>query len=154
MQESIWIRDTLIRKEIFDTLPVIRQHKIDDLIKEYQGSNYTDARYHIGPSQNARMSNCQREQISNTALRVFRIEEDVKLLMRSDEQIKADEKAEQVKKVELQIRSVESSIKNLEEYCSKKLSSNRDNNTKKAYRMEQDRLKDLRKQLEQLQASE
>lgn len=131
---NTWIRDTFIKQSVFDSLPADRQERIRAIITQFKGLGYIDARTEIGPDQYARMSEKRRQQISATASQVFRLEQEVKLLLRSNEQIVADEQAEAVKNLAEQKRRIEYRLKTIENLCSRRLHSKRENSTKAEYR--------------------
>jgi hypothetical protein len=134
MKNSTFIRDTLIDINIYNQLSDAKKQQIDELISEFGGIHYIDVRYEIGPSQIARMSKSQHEKISSDMLKVFAIERKIKELLKPDEQLKKE--AEEKSKIELQktIDRIGYRIRDIEMYLQRKLTSNRDNPTKKEYR--------------------
>lgn len=131
--QNTWVRDTLIKVEVYNSLPPERRQAIDKLYTEFKNSGYIDARTEIGPDQWARMSEKQRAKIGATATRVFRIECEIKSLMRSDAEIVADQQKEQERIKKKRIEQLANCITNLELYCAKQIYSNRNNATKQEY---------------------
>lgn len=131
---NTWVRDTLIRIDVYNSLPIERQQGITKLVAEFQTIPYIDARTELGPDQIRRMSDKKRNEISHNACRVFAIEQQIKLLMRSDAQIVADEQKAQEKNRAEVIRRLEHRKKTIEEFCSRRLNSKRNNTTKQEYK--------------------
>ena len=130
---NTWVRDTLIRVDILQTLPTERQQAIVRLYTEFKGLGYIDARTEIGPDQYARMSQKRRDHISTIASRVFRIEQEIKKLMKSDEQLEQERLQIVAKAKEEKIRQLQHRKETIEQFCYKKLKSKRDNSTKREY---------------------
>ena len=149
MERSKYIRDTLISKEVFNSLPKERQDKINVLVDKFDNLGYIDVRYCVGPDQAGRMSDRQRKQILNTTTQVFEIERQIKLLLRSDEQIAKDEKEATMEKLSAEISATKNSISILEKYCNHKLSTNRNNATKREVHRLTAKLTELLKQQQQ-----
>lgn len=130
---NTWVRDTLIRQEVLETLPANRQQQIADLVKEFQSLGYIDVRTQLGPDQARRESQKQKDKRNVTTLRAFRIEEKIKLLLRTDAQIDSDE----LKKIHEQRAATKERlcyrIRDIETYCSRQLNSARMNATKQEY---------------------
>ena len=131
--QNTWVRDTLINVDIYNSLPIERKQAIDKLYEEYKNSGYIDARTEIGPDQARRMSDKQRAKISTTACRVFKIECEIKLLMRSDAQIVAEQQQEAAKKLADRIQYLKYRKRDLENLCTRRLNSKRHNSTKQEY---------------------
>jgi hypothetical protein len=131
--QSTWVRDTLIKIDVYNSLPAERQQAINKLYEEFKNSGYIDARTEIGPDQWARMSDKQRAKISATASRVFRIEAQIKLLLRSDCQIVADKEKEQAQKLADRVQYLTYRKRTIEEICTRRLKSKRNNTTKQEY---------------------
>lgn len=140
---NIHVRDTFISQTAFDAIPEARQQLITKLVNDFKNLGYIDARTEIGPDQWARMSEKRRQQISNTASRVFAIESLIKQLLRTDEQIASDELKEHQKQLESKKQSLKHQIKTLEDFCKRKLESKRSNSTKVAYQLLKDELSGL-----------
>lgn len=131
--QNTWVRDTLIRVEVYNSLPAERKQAIDKLYEEFKNSNYIDARTEIGPDQVRRMSDKQRAKISTTACRVFKIECEIKLLMRSDAEIVAEQAKEQAQKLADRIQYLQYRKRDIENLCTRRLNSKRHNSTKQEY---------------------
>lgn len=131
--QSMHVRDTLIRIDVYNSLPAERQQAIAALVDEFNGLGYIDARTEIGPDQYRRMSDKQRAKISSTASKAFAIEAKIKLLLRSDCQIVADNQREAAKKVAERILQLSSRKRTLEQVYPHYINSKRDNITKREY---------------------
>jgi hypothetical protein len=130
---NTWVRDTLINVDVYNSLPAERQQGINKLVAEFQTIPYIDARTEIGPDQYARMSDKRRNEISQNACKVFAIEQQIKLLLRSNAQIVADEQKAQAQKLAERIRYLTHRKQTIEDFCSRRLNSKRNNTTKQEY---------------------
>lgn len=133
LTQNTHVRDTLIRMDVLNSLPVERQNAINELYNEFKSIHYIDVRTAMGPDQFARESKRQAAKRQDNLCRVFRIEQKIKLLLRTDEQIEADERAKQAQELKDRITKLGYEIRYFETYCSRKISSNRDNATKREY---------------------
>jgi hypothetical protein len=99
LNSNIWVRDTLIDKDLVNALPIKKRIKILSLIDQFKKSGYIDVRTEMGPDQWARVSKKRKEEISKTQIRVFAIESEIKELLKSDEQVEKERNAESIKKL-------------------------------------------------------
>lgn len=83
-RKKITIRDLVITHEQWEKLPIDKQQQIESLYNEFTTLGYVDARFHCGPSQHARMTNRQRQDMQSKRLRVFEIESIIKDLLVPD----------------------------------------------------------------------
>jgi hypothetical protein len=131
--KNTWVRDTLIKVDTYNSLPAERQQKIAALVTEFNGLGYVSA-WDIGADQQARMSNRERERLQNIRLRVFRIEETVVELLKTDEQLQAEAAAKAAKAKQDRIQYLKNRKRTIEELLTRKLHSKRDNTTKQEHR--------------------
>lgn len=131
--KNTWVRDTLIRMDIYNSLPADRQQGIAKLYNEFKAIPYIDARTELGPDQVRRMSEKRRKQIGANACKVFAIEQQIKLLMRSDAQIVAENQKEQEQKLAERIQYLTHRKRTIEDFCTRRLNSKRNNTTKQEY---------------------
>ena len=89
--ENFYIRNTLVKKSEFDKLSPEKKSEILKLKDEYDKLGYVDATTQIGPDQARRMTGKQKSELGDTTSKVFRIEDRVKQLLKSDEQIKKEQ---------------------------------------------------------------
>lgn len=139
---NIHVRDTFISQAAFSAIPSDRQARIQELVKEYNGSGYISA-WDIGPDQAARLSDRQRERLSNTRLRVFRIEEEIRELLKSDDQLKKEAEQKAAAEKQNRIQYLRNRLTQIMTYCKKQLFSNRMNATKREWEQIQNELKSL-----------
>lgn len=130
---NIHVRDIFISQSAFDAIPVNRQEQIKKLVKQFQASGYIDARTEIGPDQWARMSEKRRNQISETASKVFRIEEEIKELLKTDEQLAKEQEQRNIEALANRRKQLENRINQIEQFLPRKLASKRNNATKREY---------------------
>jgi hypothetical protein len=133
MTTNTWVRDTLIRLDVYNSLPEQRQVAIKLLVIEYEALGYIDARTELGPDQAARMSQRQKDALSEKTLKAFWIEDEIRELLKSDEQLAEERKAQELKDLEAKRQYLRNSIRMYEECCTRKLASKRDNGTKRHY---------------------
>ena len=131
MNQNFWIRDTLVRVEVLQSLSEVKQAQIKSLADQFNKLGYIDARTELGPSQQARMSDKQKERFSDIALKAFAIESEVKELLKSDSELEAERLRNIGNIRQQQIDYLTNSIRNLKNCCAHKLASNRDNPTKR-----------------------
>ena len=131
---GFFVRDTLVNYDVLNSLPVEKKARIIELTQQYSRLGYIDARTQIGPDQYRRMSQKQHEQISNKAVQVFAIESEIKQLLKSNEQLQAEQVKEDAKAKQDRINRIQWRIRDIEMYLQRKLTSNRENPTKKEYR--------------------
>lgn len=141
--QSFWIRDTLVKKDVFDNLSDEVQDKILKLKRQFDSLGYIDARTQLGPDQIRRQSDKQRNTLSNTALKVFDIEQEVKELLKSSEQKQTELDATTRKKLQDRKLQLTRQITDLERIYALKLASPRENPAKRAYKLATDELKDV-----------
>src|ERR1044072_2400863 len=130
---NTWGRDTLIKVDVYKSLPIERQQAITKLYNDFKAIPYIDARTELGPDQVRRMSDKKRNEISKNACKVFAIEQQIKLLMRSDAEIVADEQKKQEQKLRDRITYLNNRKNQIEQYCKRQLDSKRTNATKTEY---------------------
>ena len=133
LSNSVWVRDTLIDKDYFNSLPENKRTAIFALINEFNKIGYIDSRTQLGPNQSARMSDRERERFSNTALEAFRIEREVKELLKSDAQVDKEADAAKIAKAQSRKSQLDRQIRDLETIFPHKINSARSNATKVAY---------------------
>lgn len=143
MERGIFIRDTLVSVDVYNAMSENKKAQLNELIKQYKAINYTDVRTELGPDQIRRMSKKQRENITNNMSKVFAIESKVKELLKTDEQLQGEAKKQADKNKQDRIKSIQYRIRDIKTYLNHKLTSKRENTTKKEYR-------DLQTELEQL----
>lgn len=141
--QSFYIRDTLVRKEIFEKLPIESQNEILKLKKEFESLGYIDARTQVGPNQWARQSSSQKKQFSDKALEAFKIENKIKELIKSDEQKNKELDEEDKQKLNSRKSQLIRQIRDLETMFPHKLQSSRDNPHKKSLKLAQDELEQI-----------
>jgi len=117
---------------------------LNALIKQYGQIHYIDVSTEIGPSQSIRMSKRQKDSICSNMLKVFAIERQVKELLKTDSQLEAEAIKEAAKAKQDTINRITWRLRDIEAYLQRKLTSNRENPTKKEYR-------ELKAQLAELQ---
>jgi hypothetical protein len=139
---NIHIRNTLISDKAFNAIPVERQEKIKALVTEYQGLGYVSA-WDIGRDQWARTSKKQADRMNKTRLRVFRIEDEVNELLKTDEQLAKEQVQAKAKELANRRQYLENRIEQLKSFCFRKLESKRDNGTKREYQELINELKSL-----------
>lgn len=130
--QNTLVRDYLIRVDVYNSLPADRQQAIAALVTEFKGLGYIDARL-IGVDQVRRQSDNERQRLQAIRSRVFAIETEIKLLMRSDAEILEDQQKEQERNKKKRIEQLANCINNLELYCPKQIHSKRNNVTKQEY---------------------
>lgn len=147
---SFYIRDTLVRKDVFDTLDKAVQNQILKLKQEFDNLGYLDARTQLGPNQIARQSIKQKKDLSDKALKAFKIENEIKNLLKSEQEKEAE--LSDIEKNKLNSRKTQllRQIKDLETIFPKKLSSGRDNPHKKSYELAKQELDSINKKLGEL----
>lgn len=134
MASGYFIRHTLIDYSHLETLPEDRRNKIAELSNQFSKIGYIDATTQIGPDQWARTSQKQRDSISSKAIQAFRIEDEIKQLLRSNEQIEQDNQSEIKRQRQSRIDYINNRLRVITDFCQRKLQSNRENPTKKEYR--------------------
>lgn len=144
--KTLFIRDTIIREEVFNTLPHDKQNALSELVQEFSKINYIDVRTQLGPDQARRMSERQKRSIQDNMLKVFEIEGKVKQLLKTDDQLKKENEAAQSKAKEDRINKIKYRIRDIETYLQRKLTSNRKNPTKTEYQELQTELHNLTNQ--------
>lgn len=143
MEKGIFIRDTLVSVDAYNAMSENKKAQLNELIKQYQAINYIDVRTELGPDQIRRMSKKQRENITDSMSKVFAIESKVKELLKTDEQLQEEAKKQADKNKQDRINRIHYRIRDIKTYLNHKLTSKRENPTKKEYR-------DLQTELEQL----
>lgn len=132
--KSFFIRDTLVTAEKLAAIPEDRKAQVLNLYDQYLKIGYIDVRTEIGPDQWRRTTDKQRSSITDKMLQAFNIEDQVKQLLKTDGQLKAEAaKAAETANAE-RIKRINYRLRDLNQYCSKKLNSNRENPVKKEYR--------------------
>lgn len=66
-----YVRDTIVRYELLESLPEARQVKIQNLTNEFKALGYIDVRCHMGPDQWARVTQRQRGQMGKKRFKLF-----------------------------------------------------------------------------------
>jgi hypothetical protein len=140
LSQSTHVRDTLLDKDIINSLSEQKRIRILSLLDVYNKSGYIDARTQLGPDQVRRMSEKQRDQISATAAKVFRIENEIKELLKSDDQLSREAIEKERRELEAQKGQKENYIKLLRNVYRKKLESPKDNNVKRTLALEEHQL--------------
>lgn len=141
MKIGYYVRDTLVKYEVLESLSIEKQAKIKELTELYYSIGYIDARTQIGPDQARRQSEKQRNKITSNACAVFAIEEQIKHLLKSDEVLKSEQEAKETKEKIQKKQRIEYRIRDIENYLSHKLNSSRMNPTKKEYAALKEELK-------------
>ena len=113
MNKNIFVRDTLVTVSAYNALSAIKQQQITDLVKEFNGLGYIDARTELGPDQAARMSNKQRQKLTDTANKAFSIEMKIKKLLTPDDVIKKHDLLKQKEQLKSAIGQAESYIRHV-----------------------------------------
>jgi len=144
MKTGYFIRNTLVNYSHLEALPQDRQDKIKELTVTFNSIGYMDATTEIGPDQWRRTSDKQRAKIGNTTLQAFAIEDEIRHLLKTDEQLSAEAIKEAAKAKQDTINRITWRLRDIEMYLQRKLTSNRENPTKKEYR-------ELKEQLTALQ---
>jgi predicted transposase YbfD/YdcC len=134
MTNSIFIRDTLVTVADYEAMNDDKKAALNDLISQYRKINYIDVRTQLGPDQIRRMSHRQYKSISDNMLKVFAIETKVKQLLKTDIELEAEANKQAAKNRQDRINRIQYRIRDIETYLTRKLSSNRENPTKKEYR--------------------
>ncbi len=134
MTTGIFIRDTLIRPETYNAMNEDKRTQLDELIRQYGRINYIDVRTQLGPDQIRRMSDKQRQSISDNMLKVFSIESQVKRLLKTDDELLAEATKQAMEDKKNRINKIQYRIRDIEQFLQRKLTSNRENPTKKEYR--------------------
>lgn len=129
-----FVRDTLVNYSILESLPIERRDKIKELTIKFNQLGYVDARTQIGPDQWARTSQRQRDRISNKASEAFRIETEIKELLKTDDQLQKEAEQRNKEQREARIQQIKYRLRDIEQFLSHKLKSNRENTTKKEHR--------------------
>lgn len=132
LTHSTHVRNTLVDKEYVNSLPEEKRKRIVALVKEYNESGYIDATTQLGPDQARRMSDRQRDSLTQTASRVFRMEDEVKQLLKPDDQESREQKEAERKQLSGRKLQLERYIENLQTMFPQKLESKRDNPTKRS----------------------
>ena len=92
------IHDTLIHPDVFNSLSPSKQEQILELKKEYESIHIVRPAYEIGPNQWARMSQKERDRIGSNLVRGQKIEDEVRKILKSDEQINKEKIEEDIRK--------------------------------------------------------
>lgn len=150
IDKSFHIRDTLVDRDKFNALPVNQRQQILQLRDDFEKLGYIDARTQIGPDQARRQSERARREVAEKASQAFRIENQVKSLLRTpEEQARDSAKANQAQ-IQKQLDQVNNTLKTHESYNQRLINSPRSNATKRDY----EEKKALKAQLEaQLKAA-
>jgi hypothetical protein len=133
MTTGIFIRDTLISPAAYAAMSEDKKAALNDLISQYRAINYIDVRTQLGADQIRRMSKRQHESITDNMLKVFAIETKVKQLLKTDSELEAEATKQAAKNKQDRINRIQYRIRDIETYLQRKLTSNRENPTKKEY---------------------
>ncbi len=134
MTQGVFIRDTLVTVAAYEGMNEDNKAQLNDLISQYRGINYIDVRTQLGPDQIRRMSKRQHESITDNMLKVFAIETKVKQLLKTDSELEAESIKQAAKDKQDRINRIQYRLRDIETYLQRKLTSNRENPTKKEYR--------------------
>lgn len=145
MTTGIFIRDTLISPAAYAAMNEDKKAALNDLISQYREINYIDVRTQLGPDQIRRMSKRQHESITDNMLKVFAIETKVKQLLKTDSELEAEATKQAAKDKQDRINRIQYRIRDIEAYLQRKLTSNRENPTKREYRELKTELENLTK---------
>lgn len=145
MTTGIFIRDTLISPAAYAAMSEDKKAALNDLISQYREINYIDVRTQLGPDQIRRMSKRQHESITDNMLKVFAIETKVKQLLKTDSELESEATKQAAKDKQDRINRIQYRIRDIEAYLQRKLTSNRENPTKKEYRELKTELENLTK---------
>ncbi len=153
--KSYHVRDTLVNKDIFNSLPADKQAEITRLTEEFQKLGYIDARTELGPDQIRRMSEKQKNKMAETASAAFAIENKIKQLLKSDEQVGKEEKSERLSELKGRKTQLISRIQNLETigFLKKKIDSPRANATKTDYQQTKAELEKVDNEIAELEGN-
>jgi len=134
MQTGYFIRNTLVNYSHLEALPQDKQDKIKELTVKFKSIGYRDATTEIGPDQWRRTSNKQRAKMSDITLQAFAIEDEIKQLLKTNDQLAAEAQKDALKAKQDTINRITWRLRDIESYLQRKLTSNRENPTKKEYR--------------------
>lgn len=138
-----FIRDTLVNYDHLLSLPKHKQDKIKALSDSFFKIGYIDARTQIGPDQQRRMTEKQKKDISLNCLMAFKIEQEIKTLLKTDSEIAEEEKRKKSEEAAEQTKRIKYRIRDIENFLQHKLNSKRDNPTKKEYLELKNKLSEL-----------
>lgn len=144
MKTGYFIRNTLVNYSHLEKLPIDRQKKIKELTVKFNAIGYIDASTEIGPDQWRRTTDKQRKKMSAITLHAFKIEDEIKELLKTNYELADEAKKDTLKAKEDTIKKIKWRLRDIEAYLQRKLTSNRENPTKKEY-------KELKAQLLELQ---
>lgn len=142
-----YVRDTLID---FDQLTDEKREKIEALCQEFDALGYIDARTQIGPSQWGRTSKRQRDRLSDTALKAFRIEDQIKELLKPEDQLQQEAREAQIKELESRKLQLTRQLELFKDLYAKKLRSNRRNQAKVTVELVEMELQEVNQKLQKL----
>jgi len=150
IEKSFYVRDTLVDKDHFNSLPIEKRKAITEAIAKAP-RNYIDARTALGPDQARRMNDKQRDKLSDTALQMFRVEDEVKELLKSDDQAEKEKTQARIKELESKKLQLTRHNETLHQVYKHKLESKRDNPAKRTVTDNNERLRLIDEELSSLQ---
>jgi hypothetical protein len=129
LDKSAVVRQTVVRPEAFNALPVEKRQRASELIHEYQGLHYIDPSL-VLPDQWARTSERQKRHQQNTLLRVFAIERELKELLKPEAQIQTEVAERELSKLDSRQVQLGRQKKDLQSMFARQLQSPRPNRYK------------------------
>jgi hypothetical protein len=133
IEKGFSIRDVVVTPKAFNSLPGETRSRILELRDEFEKLGYIDARTQIGPDQARRQTKRQKQSISNTAVKAFRLEDQVRELIKPPEQRKAEREKAVRKQMEDRLTSISREIEMHEQFNKRSIESKRSNANKRVY---------------------
>lgn len=143
-----WVRHTLVD---FSALSEEKAEQVKQLCSEFDSLGYVDFMSHVGPNQITRITDRQRKTQSEITLKAFRLEEQIKDLIKPDEQRQKEEREREIKELLSRKRQIENHIDFIKRLYTKQLASNRPNKAKTTLKLEEDKLQTIVNRLNELQ---
>lgn len=124
------IGDVLVNYAALDALPAEKKARLLELRQQYKDMGVIRPSTEIGPNQSARMSDRQRQEIGDKLLKSFKIQDEVRRLLKSETDLATEERAAKLKDLQSREGQLTRQISDLKSIYAKQFASSRNNRAK------------------------